>query len=566
VATAHLHRCVSLLLAVLLMLALPAAASAQMGGDPWPGPMPAPADTNVMPYATDPIPGQELRPAYDANPLPLGGVEHVVLTEQVEDPTSIEVADDGRVFIAERKGHIRVWHQDGTLEEIGWIDTSAAACSFCSDTGNEEGGIHGLLLDRDFAETNLLYVYYSVPSSDVELDTVWTPALGEQPLDPAEGVQRLSTFELDADGKLDLGSETVILENPAHWEQCCHYAGDLEWMPDGTVVLSTGDDAAHSESDGYSPHDRRPGREEANAERTSQNPLDRRGKILRFNPDGTVPDDNPHVGDDGYDPYVYAMGFRNPYRISVGPDGSVYVGNVGPDAFVANPNRGPQGFDEWERIPPAGGTNHGWPWCIADNKPYIEYDFASGTSGEPFDCSGMIPAEVYYPYLQSTEFPTITYSGPLRAAMMGPIYDHDGTGALALPAAFRDKLIVGEFGRRNLHAVSLDADGSMTAEIFPFMLALRSPIDFEVGPDGALYVVEYGFGFYNNADSRISRITCLACDPDPADYGGDVAVLAAAVSNLDDDGLRRSGLDPRMTLLAVALLLALGVPLRRRVA
>ena len=58
-------------------------------------------------------------------------------------------------------------------------------------------------------------------------------------------------------------------------------------------------------------------------------------------------------------------------------------------------------------MPKGGGTDHGWPWCIADNKPYMDYDYATGKTKGPLSCKGMTPAAIYYDYNYSKEFPLV---------------------------------------------------------------------------------------------------------------------------------------------------------------
>jgi aldose sugar dehydrogenase len=506
--------------------------------------------------------------------LPGAGVQQQVLTTDVTDPTRIEIAQDGRLLIAERTGRIKVWHPDGTLTTAGRVPVGANSCDGCPDVLPEEGGLHGLLLAPDFLETGHLYVYYSAPNT-----------LGQAPL-PArhpgaagthaeEGLFRLSRMTID-DGVLDLDTEQVLLEVPTYWSLCCHYGGDLEWLPDGTIVMSTGDDTNPHASNGFAPIDDGPGREAYNAARTAQNPADRRGKLLRLNADGSVPDGtdegvaaNPFVEDPGYDPYVYAMGFRSPYTIEVHPgSGAVLVGNVGPDSYFADPNRGPAGLDEVEVVPAGGGTNHGWPYCIGDNEPYIEYDFVLGSSGAPYSCEGMTPAAVSYPYLVDPQTPQLL-AGP-RASMVGVVYPEDADGALALPAQlFAGRLLFSEWMRNTLFTMPVPADGAVDGSApLPFHVGTMRTIDQVVGPDGAVYLAEYGAGFYSNPNSQISRLTCLGCQPDPADYAGSPRVRSYDLppSTVDAAG-RSGGLPPGGGLaLAGALLLGAGIPLRRRVA
>ena len=108
-----------------------------------------------------------------------------------------------------------------------------------------------------------------------------------------------------------------------------------------------------------------------------------------MNADGSyaIPDGNLFApGTDKTRPEIYAMGFRNPFRFSVDKTtGILYVGDYGPDAGAADPTRGPAGQVEFARVTEPG--NFGWPYCTGDNDAYVDYDFATGTSGAAFDCA-----------------------------------------------------------------------------------------------------------------------------------------------------------------------------------
>ena len=120
------------------------------------------------------------------------------------------------------------------------------------------------------------------------------------------------------------------------------------------------------------------------------------------------------------------MGNRNPFRIAVdSATGWLYWGEVGPDANSANPLRGPAGHDEWNQARAAG--NYGWPYFTANNKPYIDYNFANSNSGSAFNPNAPVnnspnntgpqnlpaaqPAWIWYTYGASTEFPEVNGSG-----------------------------------------------------------------------------------------------------------------------------------------------------------
>lgn len=501
----------------------------------------------------------------DAETLAAGDLELEVLATapDVKDPTALEVTSDGRVIFAERTGRIKIWHQNDVLVEAGRIgvDSKSGQCDDCPGLGLDEGGLHGLLLAQDFDQTGHLYVYYSVPNS-MGVPPVPPKHPGARGPAEIEGKFRLSRFTLLGE-TLDLGSEVPILENPAEWLHCCHYGGNMEWLPDGTMLLSVGDDTISSQSGGFGPRDYRFGFEYNNADLTSQNLADRRGKLLRLDPedidgDGSyLPTDNPFAGNPDADPYVYAYGFRSNYRFAIDPrTGRAFVGTVGPDGKNPDPNRGPASHEEIEEVPPGGGTNHGWPRCIANNIPYNDYDWQTGQAGAPLSCAGMTPASIWYTYTPSPTSPYVQLGsgGTCDAVMGGTVYLRPQTGALRLPPRFDGQLLWMEWCRGLVISTPIKADGTLdnrpeqvkvvfgggASSPVPATAVtpqLRSPIDSTVGPDGALYIAEYASRNYSSTNSRISRITCAGCEPTPADYGG------APVSD-PDASLTRAGAIP----------------------
>ena len=523
------------------------------------------------------VPASASQTVPDAETLLAGDLTREILTTQTQDPTAIEVASDGRVIFTERTGRLKIWKQDNTLVEAGrvGVDSKAGQCNDCPGLALDEGGVHGLLLAEDFDESGHLYLYYSVPNS---LDQAPVPAKQPKARGPqsTEGKFRLSRFTLVGD-TLDLASEVPLFENPAEWFYCCHYGGDMEWLPDGTLLLSVGDDTYSHESSGFAPRDYRPGKEYNNADLTSQNLADRRGKLLRIDVadvdgDGSmIPADNPFVDTKDADPFVYAYGFRSNYRFGVHPaTGTAYVGTVGPDGKIADPTRGPAAHEELEVVPPGGGTNHGWPRCIANNIPYNDYNWQTGEAGGPLSCNGMTPAAIYYTYQPSHTSPWLQMGsgGTCNAIMGGTVYDRPADGALSLPERFDDHLLWMEWCRGVVVSTPINADGSLEtagSDVKVIFSGLSSPADAAVGPDGALYVAEYAARNYNSNASRISRIVCTGCTPDPADYGG-----AAVVDPTPSQPLSRQprapleGSPAAAALVGAGLLVGVGTAVRRR--
>lgn len=416
----------------------------------------------------------------DAAPVPFrgaqGDLEREVLVEGMNEPMTLDIASDGRVFYTERLGNVMLWSEAEGEQVVHTFDVYT----------EEEHGLLGLALDPEFSSTSHVYVYY-------------TPAEGEG--------NRLSRFTYSDEGEPSLSDEQVLLEVPSDRETCCHVAGDLEFGPDGLLYLSTGDNTNPFESDGFAPIDRREGREYFNALRTSSDLGDLRGKILRLNKDGTAPDDNPFVDTEGARPEVYALGFRNPFRYTIDPQtGWLLIGNVGPDAEEPNPERGPAGLDEWHVITEPG-QDAGWPTCIGDNQAYEDWSFAAETSEGAFDCSDKTPAVIWYPYGPSEAFPELGVGG--RNAQGGPILRNLEGAEYRWSEDYVDKWLIYEWQRNFAKLVTLSEDGTEALAIEPFIdEGLIRPMDARQGPDGALYMLEYGTDWFApNDDARLIRIT-----------------------------------------------------------
>ncbi|MCF3120896.1 PQQ-dependent sugar dehydrogenase, partial [Streptomyces arenae] len=428
------------------------------------------------------------------------------------EPMTLSVLPDRSVLHTSRDGTLRLTDAAGNTRIAGKIPVYS----------HDEEGLQGVGLDPKFSENRAIYLYYAPP-----LDT---PA-GDAPENGTaedfkkfDGVNRLSRFVLKADGTLDTASEKKVLDVPASRGTCCHVGGDIDFDKDGNLYLSTGDDSNPFASDGFTPIDERANRNPAfDARRSAGNTNDLRGKILRIKvaDDGsyTVPDGNLFAkGTEKTRPEIYAMGFRNPFRMSVDkPTGIVYVGDYGPDAGAADPKRGPAGQVEFARVTKAG--NFGWPFCTGKNDAYVDYDFATGTSGAAFDCAApkndsphntgltdLPPAqEAWIPY-DGGSVPE--FGSGSESPMGGPVYRYDAanTSPVKFPEAYDGNFFAGEFGRRWIKRIEQGADGTVS-KINPFPWTGTQVMDMEFGPDGALYVLDYGTAWFGgDENSGLYRI------------------------------------------------------------
>ncbi|MEU4497725.1 ThuA domain-containing protein [Streptomyces sp. NPDC023998] len=473
--------------------------------------------------------------------------------EETGEPMSLAVLPDRSVLHTSRNGELRMTDSAGNTRVVGTIPVYS----------HDEEGLQGISLDPKFSTNRFIYLYYAPPLS--------TPA-GDAPNEgtPADfakfdGVNRLSRFALKADGTLDNASEKKIIDIPASRGICCHVGGDIDFDAQGNLYLSTGDDSNPFASDGYTPIDERPGRNPAyDARRTSGNTNDLRGKLLRIkvNDDATysIPDGNLFApGTAKTRPEIYAMGFRNPFRFSVDKKtGIVYLGDYGPDAGAADPKRGPAGQVEFARITKPG--NFGWPFCTGKNDPYVDYDFATKTSGATFDCAapknespyntGLVdlppaqPAWIPYDGGSLPEFGTGSES-----PMGGPVYRYDAasTSPVKFPESYDGDFFAGEFGRRWIKRIEQGEDGAVQS-INPVPWTGTQIMDMAFGPDGALYVLDYGTAWFGgdensglyrieNATGGRSPVAEAAANKTSGTAPLRVAFSSAGTSDADGDAL-----------------------------
>ncbi len=433
----------------------------------------------------------------------------LVLDDDINEPMELAVLPNNKVIFIERRGLMKMYDPNTNATSV------ISTFDVCTE-GNYEDGLLGLALDPAYGkENNWLYLYYSPPC--------------------AEPHQYLSRFEFSND-TISRASEVVMLKVLVQRETCCHSGGSVAFGPDGLLYLSTGDNTSSKESDGFTPTDERPGRGPFDAQKSSGNTHDLRGKILRIQPlaDGTyaIPEGNLFPADgSGGRPEIYVMGARNPFRISVDAETNyVYWGDVGPDGG-ADGRYGPQSYDEWNQARSAG--NYGWPYFVADNKGYPYRDFNTGAVGalpdparpvnrSPYNTGDSIlpparPAMIWYPYGASPEFPLLGEGS--RSSMAGPVYRRQLTYSkfVRFPEYYEGKLFIYEWARSWVKVLEMDSIGNLVQmEDFMPDTEFVKPIEMEFGPDGALYVLEYGNQYFlNNPEAKLSRIEFSAFNRAP---------------------------------------------------
>lgn len=227
------------------------------------------------------------RPAGTPQATQTNDGRYTVLVENLDTPWAMDFLPDGSLIFTERSG--RVWVlREGDLLLVGEIRVSEVS----------ESGLHGVAVDPRFGENGFVYLYYTY-----------------------DGGNRVSRFVLDE----TLTNETVLLDGIPSAR--FHDGGRVRFGPDNLLYVTTGDATEPS---------------------TAQDPASLAGKILRMEPDGSVPQDNP------FGNYVYSLGHRNPQGLAWSDEGELYASE-----------HGPRRHDEINRI--VSGGNYGWPETCGEN-------------------------------------------------------------------------------------------------------------------------------------------------------------------------------------------------------
>lgn len=446
-------------------------------------------------------------PKSDQEPPPDHWFEVETLASHFDEPQELEILANGDVIFIERGGTVKIYDaQEKEVRVLAKIPVINA----------QSNGLTGMALDPNFDENGWIYFMY--------------PAIGDT---SHLHIARYPYKEKE----LDQTNKEIVFKIPVDVNLGWHGEDALAFDSKGNLYISLGDFTLQSNDiAGYAQIDERPGKYVHDAQRTSANSQSYPGKILRIHPeeDGTysIPNGNlfPSDGSKGK-PEIYVMGCRNPYRFSIDPiTDMLYFGDVGPDAWEDH-EKGPRGYDELNIVREAGF--YGWPYFVANNKPYRDYDYEKGTLGPLFDAihpindspnnegiQDLSPAKaaiLWYPKGLSSRFPILNQGG--NNIMVGPIYQPSlyPASAQKFPNYFAGKLFLYDWVRNWIRIVEIDKQDSVVS-IEPFLEGeqFHKIIDMEFGPDGSLYALEYGsLGYRENPDAALRRIVFKEGRPKP---------------------------------------------------
>jgi glucose/arabinose dehydrogenase len=440
-----------------------------------------------------------------------GGAEAATLPSFFEErtlasgltvPVAVAWAPDGRMFVAEKEGRVRVVLADGTLKTTPLIDISGHV------NNNWDHGLLGIAVDSDFVSNHYLYLLY-----------VYEPDAAHP---EAPKVSRLTRVVVKSDNTVQnpQAPETVLLGSvttapcpaasntldclPA--DSTTHSIGTVRSAPDGTLFVGNGDGADFNA-----------------VEQLAFRAYDERsyaGKVLHIDRNGHglpghsfCPSDNDlsHVCTK-----VFAKGFRNPFRFTLKPGGGLILGDVG--------------WNSWEEIdlPVAGGGNYGWP-CYEGNHQTpgyselatcaIAYNAGPGSNTGPFH-------EYYHD--QNT-----------GSALGGPLFTGDG-----YPDGYMGSIFFGDYALGLIKRIELNPDGTL-ASVKPFATSVSGVVDIELSPAGNLAYVEFGDGWSATGTVReieyspgnLAPIARATATPKSGDAPLQVAFHGSGSSDPDGDPL-----------------------------
>ena len=342
-------------------------------------------------------------------------VKAETITDRLEHPWAVAFLPDGRFLVTERPGRLRIVSQGGELS------VPISGLPDIRDGG--QGGLLDVALAPDFAESGLIYFTFSEPG-----DGGSSTALARAVLD----VKALS-----------LSNVRILFSQQPKSSGARHFGSRIVIAQDGSLFVTTGDRGQRD---------------------MAQDPSINRSQVVRVNPDGTIPNDNPFVGVETHRPEIWSMGHRNPQGAALHPEtGELWT-----------VEHGARGGDEVNIS--RAGRNYGWP-VISYGRHYSGFSIGEGTHKE-----GMEQPVYYWD-------PSIAPSGMT-------FYTADAF------SAWNGNLFVGALKDRLLARLTLQ-DGQVVGEE-RLLTDLNQRIrDVRQGPDGFLYILT------DANDGRLIRLSPL---------------------------------------------------------
>jgi len=435
------------------------------------------------------------------SPGMLPGFQETTVFSGLEAPTAVRFAPDGRIFVAEKPGGIKVF--DG----VGDTTPTPVASLRTNVNHNWDRGMLGLAIDPGFPAKPFIYVLYTYYAPSGGTAPTWNDQCPTPPGPTTHGCvssARLSRLEIS--GNQMVGAEQVLIED---WCQQgpTHTIGDLRFGADGALYVSSGDAASPDFVDfgqmgmptnpcGDAPVPVGTAQTAPTAQggalrsqdlRTPADPTTLDGALLRVNPDtGEAMAGNPLAG--SADPKarrIVAYGLRNPFRFAIRPGtNEVWLGDVGWNTT-----------EELNRVPnPTDATveNFGWP-CYEGSSRQAGYDGANLTLCENLYAAGA--GAVTAPYLAYPHSGKVHSEDPCpsgTSSVSGMAFAPSGS---PLPAEFDGALFVADYARACIWVMPRGGAALPNpALVKTFRSGAATPVDIQFGPGGDLFYADVWTG------------------------------------------------------------------------
>jgi glucose/arabinose dehydrogenase len=480
--------------------------------------------------------------------LPTGFQQSVVFSG-LNQPTAVQFASDGRTFVAEKSGLIKVFDSLSATTPTIFADLRTNTHNYW------DRGLLGLALHPDFPSVPYVYVLYTLDAPIGGTPPTWGSFGGTSDgcPDPPGGttdgcVVAGRVSRLQASGDTMIGTEQVFVEN---WCQQFpgHSLGTIAFGPDGALYVSGGEGANFNSVDygqsGYpaknpcgdppvgvggvqTPPSAEGGSLRSQNLLTGADPVSYDGTVVRLDPmtGAAMPDDPLVGGTNASDDPIIAYGLRNPFRMTARPGtAEIWIGDVG--------------WNTWEEIDRIGNAtdtiveNFGWP-CFEGVAPQPAFQNTGLALCQSLYAKPGTVTDPYYAYDRSGQIVPGEICGTGSASITGLAFY--GTGSY--PNTYKGALFFADYSRNCIWAMPLGASGDPDPSArLTFVGGAANPVDLEIGPGGDLFYVDYTGG-------TIRRISYVAGTPPPH------AVLQADTTDgptplaVHLDGSGSSGPDP----------------------